>query len=204
MPGRARQPVHAVAGCVAGGLVAGDGQQQHEHAELVVRELVALDLGVQQLGDDIVLGVVATLLSQLLGVDVQLGGRCGGLRHVGDLAVGGVFRVLGPDHRVGPVEEQASVALGYAHDLGDRLQRQLHGQFGHKVAFALLDHVVDDDLGTVLQVLLQQADHAGGEALVDQSAVPGVQRRVGVDQQAAAAVEPRRLWLIVHQRALHL
>ena len=53
------QRVHAVRGGVARGLVAGDREQQHEHVELELAELLAVDLGVQQLGDDVVARVGA-------------------------------------------------------------------------------------------------------------------------------------------------
>ena len=44
----------AVRGRVAGRLVAGDGEQQAEELELLLAELVAVDLGVDQPGDDVV------------------------------------------------------------------------------------------------------------------------------------------------------
>ena len=57
--GLREERVHAVRGRVAGGLVARDREQQHEHVELELAELLALDLGVEELGDDVVARVAA-------------------------------------------------------------------------------------------------------------------------------------------------
>ena len=50
---------HALGDRVAGGLVARHRQQDHEEAELVVGELVALDVGLHQLGDEVLAGFFA-------------------------------------------------------------------------------------------------------------------------------------------------
>ena len=176
------QGVHAPAGGVAGGLVAGDGQQQHEELELRVRQLVAVDLGVDQLRDDVIARVDLAQLRELVDVHVELG-------HRGHVVFGAaVLGVVDPDHAVGPLEEQLAVFLRHAHDLGDRLQRQLGREIGDEIAGAALDDLVDDQRGAVGQVLLQQSDHARGEALVDQLAVAGVLGRIGDQQHDAAQV----------------
>ena len=46
--------VHAVGDRVAGGLVAGDRQQQEEEVEVHVGQRLAVDLGAEQRGDDVV------------------------------------------------------------------------------------------------------------------------------------------------------
>ena len=57
--GLVEERVHAVRDRVAGRLVAGDGEHDHEVAELVVVEPAAVLVGVDQPGDDVVLRVLA-------------------------------------------------------------------------------------------------------------------------------------------------
>ena len=120
---------HAPRGGVAGGLVARDRQQQHEHVELELGELLAVDLGVDELGDDVVARIAAALLGEVVGVRVQRGRRL--VRAFGaTLELG----VVGADHRVRPLEDEVPVLLRHAHDLGDRLQRQLRREVDDEVA----------------------------------------------------------------------
>ena len=169
------------AGRVAGRLVAGDRQQQHEHVELELGQLVAVDLGVDQLGDDVVARVGLALLGQLVDVHVELGRRPSCAPSVPPSYSGSSAPIIAFDHS----KSSVPVLLGHAHDLGDRLQRQLGGEVDDEVARAALDHVVDDQASTGAQVLLEQADHARGEALVDQQAVAGVLGRIGVAASSA-------------------
>ena len=141
--------VHAVADRVARGLVAGDAEQQEEHVELELVELVAVDLGVEQRRDDVLAGFVLRL--QLVGVRVELGERL--------VDVGAARRELGvvaADHLVRPVEDARSILERDAHHLGDRLQRQLGRELGDEVALAPLADAVDDDARAVLEVVLEQ------------------------------------------------
>src|SRR5690606_36016094 len=91
---------HAARGRVAGGLVAGDDEEEDEEVELVLGERLAVLVGLQEFGDDVVARVGAALGGQFVGVGVHLGG--GGAAFVGG---GGEVGVLGADHAVGPVED---------------------------------------------------------------------------------------------------
>ena len=51
---------------VAGGLVAGDREQQEVDVELVLGQRAAVDLGLDQLADDVVAGALAALVGELL------------------------------------------------------------------------------------------------------------------------------------------
>ena len=62
---------HALGDRVAGGLVARHGQEDDEEAELVVGELVALDVGLDQLGDEVFAGRVGPFGRQLHAVGDQ-------------------------------------------------------------------------------------------------------------------------------------
>ena len=120
---------HAPRGRVARGLVAGDREQQHEHVELELAELLAVDLGVDELGDDVVTRIGAPLLGQVVGVRVERGRR-----RVRAFGTALELGVVGADHRVRPLEDEVAVLLRDAHDLGDRLQRQLRREVDDEVA----------------------------------------------------------------------
>ena len=49
---------HPVRDRVAGGLTAGDSQHQNEEGKLVVGQFLAIDIGIDQSGDDIVAGIL--------------------------------------------------------------------------------------------------------------------------------------------------
>jgi len=57
---------HAVGDGVAGGLVAGDREQQEEEVELELGEALAVDLGVEQGGDEVFLGSILRWEARLL------------------------------------------------------------------------------------------------------------------------------------------
>ena len=78
-----------------------------------------------------------------------------------------------------------AVLLRHAHDLGDRLQRQLRRDVDDEVGLALLDHLVDDVRGAGAQRLLEQPDHARREALVHEQPVTGVLGRVHFEHDHA-------------------
>ena len=56
---------------------------------------------------------------------------------------------------------------------------------GDEVGLTRLDHLVDDGVGGAVDALLEVAHHAGGEALVDQAPVAGVEGRVHVEHHQA-------------------
>ena len=115
---------------------------------------------------------------QLGRVGVQLHGRL-----LGDLPGRLVLGVLAPDHPVGPVEHPVAVLVGNAEELGDDDEGELGRDLGDEVGRALLDDRVDDVVGRGVDPVVELVDHARGEALVDQTAVPGVERRVHVEHE---------------------
>ena len=132
------------------------------------------------------LRVAVTLLGEVVRVRVQRRRR-----RVRALGAALELGVVGADHRVRPLEDESAVLLRDAHDLGDRLERELGREVDDEVARAALDHVVDDQRGAVAQVLLEQPDHARREALAHEPAVARVLRRIGVEHHQAAGVERR-------------
>ena len=85
----------------AGRLVSRNRQGDHEHPELGVGEL-AVGVGVDQRGDDVVARVLGLTRSQLHCVPNHLAGRTEGV-------VLGELRIVVTEHSVGPVEQLLAV-----------------------------------------------------------------------------------------------
>ena len=98
-----------------GGLVARDGQQDEEVAELDLVERVAVDVGVDQLGDDVVGRALTTRIGHVVAVAEDLRG-C-------HLRIDREIGVFGVHHRVRPVEELHPVFLRHAEQVGDGHER---------------------------------------------------------------------------------
>ncbi len=98
--GEVEEGEHPPGDGVAGGLVAGHAQDQKEHVELEFGELLAVYVGGQQSGHDVVCGAAAALGLQGVGVAEQLD------RGFFDVVVAGYeVGVLAPDEGVGPLED---------------------------------------------------------------------------------------------------
>ena len=117
-------------GGVARGLVARHREQQHEHVELELGQLLAVDLGVDELGDDVVAGVARVVARSLAYAYSAADASCA------PSAAPSNSGSSAPIMRVRPLEDQAAVLLRHAHDLGDRLQRQLRREVDDEVALA--------------------------------------------------------------------
>ena len=174
----------AVRDRVARRLVAGDRDQQEEEVEVHLRQPVAVDLGVEQRGDDVVARHLAPFGRERVGVHEHLDLR---VLHffVGHLVLG----VLAPDHPVAPLEELVPVGLRDAEHLGDHLQRELGRDVDHEVGGAGLDHLVEDLVGLLADAVLERADLAGREAPVHELAVARVLGRVHREHEVAALLE---------------
>ena len=121
---------------VARRVAAGIDQQQEEQQELDVVELAAVDLGGEQLGGQIVGRPRALLGDDPLRVLEHLHHRRA-LRALGHGLRRGV-------DRFGELIELAPVVERNAHQLGDDVGRHLAGDVGDEIAFAALDHLIDD------------------------------------------------------------
>ena len=144
--GVVEEGLHAVGDRVAGGLVARHREHEHEVAELVRRQLLAVDLRVDQLGDDVVARVHRPVLGHLHGVGEQLHRRLDPRRSNS----GSSPPTIWLDHW--KIFFRSS--CGNADQLGDRLQRQLAGHVRDEVAGSLGQRRGDDPLGAHPQVVL--------------------------------------------------
>ena len=108
---------HPVRDRVAGGLTAGDSQHQNEEGKLVVGQFLAVHVGIDQSGDDVVAGILCLQLSHFHGVTQHLHRRCSSV-NVGEL------RILVAGHLIGPAEQLIPVLLRNAEQPGDGLQWQ--------------------------------------------------------------------------------
>jgi len=190
--GEVAERLHAVADRVARGLVARDDQQHEERRELLVGERLAVDLGVDERGDEVVAGVPAAVLGELLRELRELG--AGGQQLRDDLRgiAAAVLGIARAEDDVGAVEDEPVLALRDRGHVADDLERERRGDLGDEVALALLDDGVDDRLGGARHVGLDPVDHAGREAARHDAAQSRVARVVHVDHRAEELVEGGR------------
>ena len=112
------QKTHALRGHRTRSLVSSGQEQHEERAVLELVQLLAVDLGMQQLGGEILLRAPLVALTELVRVAEDLG------RRHACVCFGGLeFGIVEADQLVGELEEQMTVLLGNTHELTDHLQR---------------------------------------------------------------------------------
>lgn len=114
-----------------------------------------------------------------------LGG--GQLLHIAGERVGGVVDAVGPtggEQLVRPGAYEWSIALGDAEEPADHGDGQWDGEVGDQVDVLSGLPAVGELLGQLLDAGPQSADGSGSEGGADQSAEPGMRRRVGVEHGA--------------------
>ena len=167
---------------VAGGLVAGDDQQDEERRQLGLGELLAVDVRVDQCRRQVVGRLLHALLAERRHHLGQLGARR--QQRNGDVAaLGHVLGIGRTENDVRPGEHGVVVGLRDAHHVADDLQRQARRDLGDEVALALVDDVVDDLVGRDLHLVLEGLDHLRGERGRHDAAQPSVPRVVQVDHR---------------------
>ncbi len=151
--GVAEQGEHAVAHQAGGGFVAGHVQGDELGHQLVVGQALAVDLGGDQVGEQVTGGGLAAKGD--LGVEVVVHGVEGG-EELGALL--GREGVPTAGHPAGPGAELGGVLLGDAEPAREDLHRQRVGEVGHQV-----------DPGTTGgPLLVGEAVGGGGDPFVDE------------------------------------
>ena len=155
---------------VAGGVAASVDQQQEEQQEFRIGEAAAVDLAIEQARGKVVAGVGAFAGDQVCGVAEHRHHRPGNrpLLH-------GLGRRM---DGLGMAVESAAVVQREPHQLGDDIGRHLAGDVGDKVAFAPLNHGVDDLAGQFVQPQPLAGGGGLGELRPDELAEGGVMGRV--------------------------
>ena len=161
---------------MAGRVVAGDRQQHQERRDLGVRQLLAVDLGLDERGHQIVSGM---LLAERRLLVCELGQRPQrGAEQLERRALGHHLRVGGGDQRVGGVDDALPIGIGDADHVGDRLQRQPLGDQLDEVTTAGGRRLLDDSLGVGADPVLDPLDLAWRKRSRDEPAQLGVAGRV--------------------------
>ena len=159
-------------------------KQQHEHVELEFAQPVAVDLGVDQFGDDVVARVAAALVAQFVDVGVQLDeGRRPRRR----------WRTRGRRSRsCGWTSRRCSLRSSWGTPMISAIACSGSSEATSVTKSAEPRSMTLSTIRTArcLRYCSMQADHARGEALVDQQPVAGVLRRIGVEHHQASGVGP--------------
>ena len=152
---------------------AGDDQQLAGAEHVRVRHRLAVDLAVEQLGDEVVARVALAVLDDLGQEAEQRLAGAQAQRDVGRARARGV-----PAPR--PVKVVGHVARD-AHELGDDPGRDLLGVVGGGVGAALVDEAVDERVAQRPRARLVLLDRLRRERRQQEAPRPGVLGRVGVD-----------------------
>ncbi len=178
----------AVSDQIDGGLVAGAEQQDDVGGQFLVGELVAVFLGLHQLGGEIVAGIAAAQLEQLLEVHLR--------HHVAGVALRDLLRrerhgIEQPPAIARAVVEGLAMVLGDAEHVADDGDGQAEGEILDQVHVAALDHGIDGLVDDLLDPRPHVLDATGGEGLHDEAAQAGVVGRIGLQHPVAHAAEHR-------------
>ena len=157
----------AVADRVAGGLVARRRQQDEERGDLHRRQPVAVDLGLDERGAQVVSRVDPAVLGHGHGIGGDL------LRHRLEGGVVADVVVADAEDHVGPVEDPVLVLVGDAHHGADDLEGERGRELGDEVAAPVgmpLDHPGDESARPFGDGCLDLGDHLRGERLLHDAA----------------------------------
>ena len=174
-PGQGEEPV---ADGVSRGLGAGGDEQHEERADFLGRHGLAVDLGVDEDGRQVVLRMLEPVLAEPEAVLAEL--LSGSLERRAAVCVLGVS---GGEESPGEVEHARPIGLRHADHVADDVHGKDGGDLGDEVDLALGGDGVDDRPGTEPHRFLGAGDHARGEAAVDHASELGVLRRVRHDHR---------------------
>ena len=179
LPGVGEQGVRAVADEIDGGLEAREEEDEGHRGCLVLGEVLSVVGGADQAGDEVLAGAGLGRQRRTLAVD-----------EVGEVAAHLLHRprdaapraALVTDHHARPVPEVVLVLPGDAEQVADGMDGQREGVLVDQVGGAGLREAVDEAVRQLLHPGSELGHPAGREGLADQSAQPGVVRRVDVQQ----------------------
>ena len=184
---------HAVEGG-RDGVEPGDEEQEADVENVLAGETVALDFGVEEVGEQVVLPLLLTLVEDLVEVVVD---RVGDLLLVG----GGLPRpvalpghVVGADDAVLHGEEAVQLVERQAEERQEDLGGEGDGELLGEVHLAPVDEPVDEVVDELRDLLVHGRHLARGEDRVEQLAELLVLGRVDLERDHAAACSsgPRR------------
>ncbi len=140
--GMAPRPVPRVAEQLRRRLVTRHDHEEQERDDLVIGQVVAVDLGIDEGGRQIVGPCAATLVDHVAVVGEE---RHGGLDSRGRYVVHALVAVY---KQIGPPAQLVAVGARHAHELGDHIHGYLAGDVTDEVELALREggiEVLDRD-----------------------------------------------------------
>ncbi len=173
------------------GLVAGHAQQHEEQVELEVAEHVAVDVGGEEVADTMSSPGSARLRSAISWAKTYISMAAASGSSTVDWA-----RYSGSSKPMRPLEQVEDrgwrSSRGTPRNSAMAMRRRSAATSVTKSNVALLLGPGDDRLGLLLEVLVELADAAGREALVDDLAELGVVGRIEVQHHQPDLLERRR------------
>lgn len=158
------------------GVVARYAQQHEERRDLLLGELLAVDLRLDERGDQVVARIGPPRFHQRERHRVQRHQRVEEDAH--RVAVADELGVVPGDHRVGGGRDRVAVGLVDPDHLRDRPDREPRGDLLHEIDLAEWRDRVDDRPRLVADLLLDLRHPPRGEHRADQLALLDVPRRV--------------------------
>ena len=161
---------------------AGDEEQEADVQDVLAGEPVTLDLGVEEVREQVVLPLHLALVEDLVEVVVD---------RVGDLllVVAGLLRsvelagdVVGPDDAVLHGEEPVQLVEGQAEQGEEHLGGERDGELLGEVHLAPVDEPIDQVVDQLGDLVVHQGHLAGGEERVEELAELLVVRRVDLQR----------------------
>ncbi len=185
--GIAPQPVHAIADQLGGGLVAGDDHEIAEGDDLVVCQVFAVDLGVEQSAHQVGAGIATPLGDELGEVLAQL-------EEAGDAGRRDVlYALFALEHRVGPGAQGIAVVARHGEQLADDVHRQTRREVADDVELPRAAQRVEILGGQLADADLELHHPARREAARHEIAHAGVARRVHREKRRGVlGMGPRR------------
>ena len=172
-------------------LVPGHRQRDHEQSELLIGELVAVDIGRDQVGDNVIAGMVGFVCGELHAVKHQFAGRHQSRRS-------GELGVLVPHHVVRPVKKLGTILERNPQQSGDRLQWQFASHLRHEISGSRCGCRLRHDAASSLRQILPEAIHRSrSEPPRHDLAHSGVLRSIHVDHREPAGLDLSACRLLV-------
>ena len=179
--------MEATADEVLGVLDAGADEENHRRDEFVAGQQVAIGLGVDQRGDEVITRLGPASIDQFT---YEFSKRAGTVVRSHELDIVD-HRMHRADERVRPLDEFAVVIVRRAEHFADDPDRYVMRNVGHEIAAAVASHLVEQLIDQRVEIRPHALDGPRGECSGDQLAQSGVIGRIDERKHVRKRLECR-------------